>query len=79
MCIRDRSYNEKIYIGGPVSQAMVFYLYRSTKGIDGLDEVCPGVYFGSSLETLESLTLILQTQRRIFVFIWDILGGQVVN
>ena len=52
-----KSYNEKIYIGGPVSQAMVFYLYRSTKGIDGLDEVCPGVYFGSSLETLELLYL----------------------
>ena len=52
-----KSYNEKIYIGGPVSQAMVFYLYRSTKGIDGLDEVCPGVYFGSCLETLESFYL----------------------
>ena len=52
-----KSYNEKIYIGGPVSQAMVFYLYRSTKGIDTLDEVCSGVYFGSSLETLESLYL----------------------
>ena len=52
-----KSYNETIYIGGPVSQAMVFYLYRSTKGIDDLDEVCSGVYFGSSLETLESLYL----------------------
>lgn len=52
-----KSYNEKVYIGGPVSQAMVFYLYRSTKGIDDLDEVCSGVYFGSSLETLESLYL----------------------
>jgi putative transcriptional regulator len=52
-----KSYNEKIYIGGPVSEEMVFYLYRSTKSIDDLDEVCPGVYFGSSLETLESLYL----------------------
>ena len=52
-----KSYNEKIYIGGPVSQAMVFYLYRSTKGIDDLDEVCSGVYFGSSLATLESFYL----------------------
>jgi putative transcriptional regulator len=52
-----KSYNEKIYMGGPVSEAMVFYLYRSTKSVDGLDEVCSGVFFGSSLEALESLYL----------------------
>ena len=47
------AYNEKIYLGGPVSQSMVFFLYRSSCGIEGLDEVCPGIYLGSSLETLE--------------------------
>ena len=47
------TYNEKIYLGGPVSQSMIFFLCRSSYEIGELDEVCPGVYFGSSLETLE--------------------------
>ena len=49
------AYNEKIYLGGPVSQSVVFFLCRSSCAIQGLDEVCPGIYLGSSLETLEEL------------------------
>ena len=52
-----RSYNAKIYMGGPVSQSMVFYLYRSAKDVIDLDKICSGVYLGSNLETLESLYL----------------------
>ena len=52
-----RSYNAKIYMGGPVSQSMVFYLYRSSRNVIDLDEICSGVYLGSNLETLESLYL----------------------
>ena len=52
-----RSYNTKIYMGGPVSQSMVFYLYRSSRNVIDLDEICSGVYLGSNLETLESLYL----------------------
>ena len=52
-----RSYNAKIYMGGPVSQSMVFYLYRSSRDVIDLDEICSGVYLGSNLETLESLYL----------------------
>ncbi|SVA48979.1 uncharacterized protein METZ01_LOCUS101833 [marine metagenome] len=52
-----KSYNAKIYIGGPVSQSMVFYLYRSSRNVIDLDEICSGVYLGSNLETLESLYL----------------------
>lgn len=48
-------YNEKIYFGGPVSQSMVFFLCRSSCGIGELDEVCSGVYLGSSWETLEEV------------------------
>lgn len=55
-----KSYNEKIYIGGPVSQSMVFYLYRSGKDVIGLDKICSGVYLGSNLETLESLYLDIE-------------------
>ena len=52
-----RSYNAKIYMGGPVSQSMVFYLYRSAKDVIDLDKICSGVYLGSNLETLELLYL----------------------
>ena len=52
-----KSYNAKIYTGGPVSQSMVFYLYRSAKDVIDLDKICSGVYLGSNLETLESLYL----------------------
>ena len=58
-----KSYNEKIYIGGPVSQSMVFYLFRSSQDVGDLDEVCSGVYLGSSLETLESLCLDIDKQK----------------
>ena len=55
-----KSYNEKIYLGGPVSQSMVFYLYRSAKDVIDLDKICSGVYLGSNLETLESLYLDIE-------------------
>ena len=55
-----RSYNAKIYMGGPVSQSMVFYLYRSSRNVIDLDEICSGVYLGSNLETLESLYLDIE-------------------
>ena len=55
-----RSYNAKIYMGGPVSQSMVFYLYRSSRDVIDLDEICSGVYLGSNLETLESLYLDIE-------------------
>ena len=55
-----RSYNTKIYMGGPVSQSMVFYLYRSAKDVIDLDKICSGVYLGSNLETLESLYLDIE-------------------
>ncbi|KMP11384.1 hypothetical protein UR09_03540 [Candidatus Nitromaritima sp. SCGC AAA799-A02] len=49
------AYKEKIYVGGPVSQSMVFFLCRSSKEIPELDEICPGVYLGSSLDILETV------------------------
>ncbi len=55
-----RSYNEKVYVGGPVSQSMVFYLYRSSRDVVDLDKVCSGVYLGSNLDVLESLYLDIE-------------------
>ncbi len=55
-----KSYNAKIYTGGPVSQSMVFYLYRSSRNVIDLDEICSGVYLGNNLESLESLYLDIE-------------------
>lgn len=50
-----RSYDGKIYVGGPVSQSQVFYLCRSAEPIPELDVVCPGVQLGMSWDLLESV------------------------
>ena len=49
------SYSGKIYLGGPVSQAQVFYLCRSREALPELDLVCPGIYLGMSWDLLESV------------------------
>ena len=77
-----KSYNEKIYLGGPVSQSMVFFLCRSSRGVGELDEVCSGVYLGSSLETLESLYLEIENPEQNIRFYlgysgWS--GGQLAG
>ena len=50
-----KAYNEKVYIGGPVSQSTVFFLCRSSRKVEEVDEICAGVYLGSNLETLETV------------------------
>jgi putative transcriptional regulator len=75
-----KSYNEKIYLGGPVSQSMVFFLCRSPSAAGKLDEICSGVYLGSNLETLESLYSSLENPEQDIRFYlgysgWS--GGQL--
>ena len=77
-----KSYNEKIYLGGPVSQSMVFFLCRSPSAAGKLDEVCSGVYLGSNLETLESLYASLENPEQDIRFYlgysgWS--GGQLAE
>ena len=77
-----KSYNEKIYLGGPVSQSMVFFLCRSPLASGKLDEVCSGVYLGSNLETLESLYASLENPEQDIRFYlgysgWS--GGQLAE
>jgi len=77
-----KSYNEKIYLGGPVSQSMVFFLCRSSSAAGKLDEVCSGVYLGSNLETLESLYSSLENPEQDIRFYlgysgWS--GGQLAE
>ena len=77
-----KSYNEKIYLGGPVSQSMVFFLCRSPSAAGKLDEICSGVYLGSNLETLESLYSSLENPKQDIRFYlgysgWS--GGQLAE
>ena len=77
-----KSYNEKIYLGGPVSQSMVFFLCRSPSAAGKLDEICSGVYLGSNLETLESLYSSLENPEQDIRFYlgysgWS--GGQLAE
>ena len=77
-----KSYNEKIYLGGPVSQSMVFFLCRSPSAAGKLDEVCSGVYLGSNLQTLESLYVSLENPEQDIRFYlgysgWS--GGQLAE
>ena len=77
-----KSYNEKIYLGGPVSQSMVFFLCRSPSAAGKLDEVCSGVYLGSNLEILESLYSSLENPEQDIRFYlgysgWS--GGQLAQ
>ena len=77
-----KSYNEKIYLGGPVSQSMVFFLCRSPSAAGKLEEVCSGVYLGSNLETLESLYASLENPEQDIRFYlgysgWS--GGQLAE
>jgi len=77
-----KSYNEKIYLGGPVSQSMVFFLCRSPTAAGKLEEVCSGVYLGSNLETLESLYSSLENPEQDIRFYlgysgWS--GGQLAE
>jgi putative transcriptional regulator len=77
-----KSYNEKIYLGGPVSQSMVFFLCRSPSAAGKLDEICSGVYLGSNLETLKSLYSSLENPEQDIRFYlgysgWS--GGQLAE
>ncbi|UCD11328.1 MAG: YqgE/AlgH family protein [Nitrospinaceae bacterium] len=48
------SYDNKVFVGGPVAPSQLFYLCRSENPIPDLDRVCDGVYLGMSWEALET-------------------------
>jgi len=47
------SYDEKVFVGGPVSPSQLFYLCRTGKEIPELDQVVEDVYLGMSWAALE--------------------------
>ncbi len=49
------SYQNKVYVGGPVSQSQLFYLVQSKETIHELDQVCEDIYLGFQWEMLETV------------------------
>ena len=49
------SYQNKVYVGGPVSQSQLFYLVQSQEPIPELDCICDGVYLGYQWEMLDTV------------------------
>ncbi len=49
------TYRGKIYVGGPVSPSMVFFLCRSSQEVPELDTICEGVHLGTCLDVLETV------------------------
>ena len=50
----------RVFIGGPVSQTQLFYLCRTEIPIEGLEEVCQGVFMGMNWEILQNVTTQLR-------------------
>ena len=54
----------KIFVGGPVSPAQVFYLCRSKIPLPELDAICDGVYMGMSWELLDNLMMRIEDPKK---------------
>jgi putative transcriptional regulator len=79
-----KSYNEKIYLGGPVSQSMVFFLCRSPSAAGKLDEICSGYsgWSGGQLaEEMEQNSWLVQKANEQFIFLdsESLIWPQAVN
>ncbi len=49
-----KSFQGKIYAGGPVSQSQMFYICRTGEAMPELDRICDGVYLGMDWNFLEN-------------------------
>lgn len=56
--------SEKIYVGGPVSPAQVFYLCYSKNPLPELEAICDGVYLGMSWELLDNLMVRVEAPEK---------------
>jgi len=54
----------ELYVGGPVSPAQMFYLYRSTKEIMGADHVCEDIFVGMRLDMLSEVVESVNDPKR---------------
>ncbi|MFQ5672019.1 MAG: YqgE/AlgH family protein [Nitrospinales bacterium] len=55
-----RFVDNKVYIGGPVSQSQVFYLCRSRDPIPDMETVCEGVQMGMRWDVLDRVVASLK-------------------
>jgi putative transcriptional regulator len=76
------SSSEKIYLGGPVSPAQVFYLCYSKSPLHELDAICDEVYLGMSWELLDNLMTRVEKPEKNIRFYMGYSGwgsGQLVE
>ncbi|OGW19792.1 MAG: hypothetical protein A3K09_00580 [Nitrospinae bacterium RIFCSPLOWO2_12_FULL_47_7] len=77
-----RSYRNKVFIGGPVSQTQVFYLCRSDEPLPDMDLVCDNLHLGVNWDALEDVLSILKSPQRNIRFYMGYSGwgaGQLAN
>ena len=56
--------DNKIYVGGPVSQSQVFFLCRSHEPIINMETVCPGIQMGMQWDSLDRVVSFLKNPAR---------------
>lgn len=77
-----RTYQDKIFIGGPVAQSQVFYLCRSNKPLPEMEEIGDNLYLGMNWDALEEVLQTLESPRENIRFYLGYSGwgaGQLAN
>ncbi|MBI5427249.1 MAG: YqgE/AlgH family protein [Nitrospinae bacterium] len=77
-----KTYEGRIYVGGPVSPSQVFYLCRSETPLPEMDHVHDGIYLGMNWDALaEVLKVLKDPEKNIRFYLgysgWG--GGQLAN
>ena len=77
-----RSYQNKVFVGGPVSQSQVFYLCRSDVPLPGTEHICDNLYLGLNWDELEDVLGVLKDPQQNIRFYLGYSGwgaGQLAN
>jgi putative transcriptional regulator len=59
-----RSWENRVFIGGPVSQSQVFYLCHAYEPLPEMETICEGVQLGMNWEALEPVLSRLKNPER---------------
>jgi putative transcriptional regulator len=75
-------YGDKVFLGGPVSQAQVFYLCRSASPLPETEVVCANVHLGMNWDALHEILHVLKKPEENIRFYLGYSGwsaGQLAN
>lgn len=79
---RLQTFQNKIYIGGPVSQTQVFYLCKSEEPLPGMEVICDNLHLGMDWDALEDVLNVIKDPRQNIRFYLGYSGwgsGQLAN